>query len=398
MVLAVMKRLVYLLLCSSVFGFFLQAPRASFVHASTSPSSTTHASSSRSSQEVSDGVLPSITAGLKPVNPLNRDRDYVILITGCSSGIGAEAALALSAQSPRFKVWATMRNPAKSALPTDRANLKVAAMDVTNEDSVQAAVRKIVEEDGAIDVVINNAGFGMAGNVEVVKVEEAQELFNVNVWGVVRVLQAVLPVMRTRRWGYIINISSTSGIRGIPALDFYTSSKFALEGMTDSLRYSVAAYNVSITNLNAGPVKTPFADRFGASDIGGRGTREVEDKDEYLQTLTDRMIAGLKHRLQGSEGQPVEAIGHLLGNLIMLRINAKRLTDVPFNIGSNHDSQHLLEEIRVNPTGWGGVYSEIFKSLPPLPTPAEAKELAEQRRRRQLAEAAAKELSVHQDL
>lgn len=365
-----MIRLCLCLLFSGVFGFFLNSHSSSvFVKATTAVNAHTPTSS-----------LAPITAGLRPVDPSKKTRDYVVLITGCSSGIGAEAALAISSHSPHFKVWATMRNPSKSTLPTDLPNLKITELDVTNEDSVQQAIRKIVEEDGAIDILVNNAGFGMAGNVEVVKLEEAQELFNVNVWGVVRVLQAVLPVMRYRRWGHIINISSTSGIRGIPALDFYTSSKFALEGLTDSLRYSMAPYNISITNLNAGPVKTPFADRFGAADIGGRGTREVDDKDEFLQLLTDRMIAGLRHRLQGPDGQPVEEIGHLLVNLIMLRIGAKRLTDVPFNIGSNHDSQHLLEEVRVNPTGWGGVYSEIFKSLPPLPTPAEAQEIANRRR------------------
>lgn len=360
-----------LLLCSGVLGFFLHGPSPmNFVRA-TAPSPIT----ATASQDMS-----SITAGLKPVDPTKKNRDYVVLITGCSSGIGAEAALAISAHSPRFKVWATMRNPAKSTLPTDRTNLKVAALDVTKEESVQDIVRRIVAEDGAIDIVINNAGYGMAGSTEVVQLQEAQELFDVNVWGVVRVLQAVLPIMRYRRWGHIINISSTSGIRGIPALDFYTSSKFALEGLTDSLRYSLAAYNISITNLNAGPVKTSFADRFGDAEIGGRGTRTVDDKDEYLQLLTDRIIAGLRHRLLGPDGQPVEEIGHLLMNLIMLRISAKRLTDVPFNIGSNHDSQHLLEEIRVNPTGWGGVYSEIFKTLPPLPTAAEASEIAARRR------------------
>jgi NAD(P)-dependent dehydrogenase (short-subunit alcohol dehydrogenase family) len=376
MMIVLMKRLLCLLLCTSGFGLFVRSPSALFAFASGTAGKE---------------ALPSITAGLRHVNPAQKDRDIVVLITGCSSGIGEEAALALSAQSPRFKVWATMRNPTKSSLPTDRPNLKVASLDVTNEESIDAAVRHIVATDGAIDVVINNAGFGVAGNVEVVKLEEAQELFNVNVWGVVRLLQAVLPVMRTRRWGYIINLSSTSGVRGIPALDFYTSSKFALEGMMDSLRYSVAAYNVSITNVNAGPVKTPFAARFGSADIGGRGTREVEDSDEYLQLLTDRMIAGLRYRLNGPDAQPAAEIGHLLANLLTLRLNAKRLTDVPFNIGSTHDSQRLLEEVRVNPTGWGGVYSEIFKSLPPLPAPTEASEL----RRRRLQ---ATQPSPHDDL
>lgn len=207
------------------------------------------------------------------------------------------------------------------------------------------------------------------------------KLFDVNVWGVVRVLHAVLPFMRRQRWGFVINISSTSGIRGIPCMEYYTASKFALEGLTDSMRYSLAPYNISVTNLNAGPVRTSFTNRFGAADVGGRGTRKPRF-GRYLQSLTDRMIAGLNHRIQSAEGQTSDDIGVLLHNLVQLRIRAKRLTDVPFNLGSGKDSQKLLEEIRVQPTGWGGVYSEILKSLPPL-SPLEV-ELAEEQGRNEL--------------
>jgi short-subunit dehydrogenase len=120
-----------------------------------------------------------------------------------------------------------------------------------------------MKEEGRIDMLVNNAGFGLSGYLETVHVDEAKALFEVNVWGVVRMLHATLPHMRKARRGYVINISSTSGMRGIPCFDFYTSSKFALEGMTDSMRYALAPFNISVTNLNAGPVVTKFTDRFG---------------------------------------------------------------------------------------------------------------------------------------
>ena len=342
----------------------------------------------------------------------------VVLITGCSSGIGKSAALEFAADE-RFKVWATMRSFDKWDFTTlggrrdgDTAsknedagddtgagdgdggsrskyknNLVVAEMDVTSEESVQALVQKVIAEDGRIDIVINNAGYGLAGCLEVATVAEAQAEFDVNVWGAVRVLQAVLPYMRNplvplpppphgarpqqrqRGGGHIINISSTSGLRGVPCMEFYTGSKFALEGISDSLRYSLAPYNISVTNINAGPVKTDFTQRFGHASKGGRGSRQVErDPGNYLQTLTDRMIAGLNMRIhQSADGQTAEDLGKLVVNVASLRLKSKRLTDVPFNIGSNYDSSQLLQEVRKQPTGWGGLFNEILKSMPPLP-------------------------------
>lgn len=300
---------------------------------------------------------------------------YVVLITGCSSGIGKSAALEF-ARHPQFKVWATMRNPQKWALPAGLEtpqNLRVIGMDVTQQDSVDAAVRQIIEEDGHLDIVINNAGYGIAGALELVTVDEAKALFDVNVWGVMRVLHAVLPHMRNNavkgRGGQIINISSTSGVRGIPCFDMYTASKHALEGLSDSLRYPLSAFNISVTNVNAGPVRTSFTDTFGNAAAGGRGTRTLENDPtaEYLQTFTDRMVAGLNQRMHAPGAQDVEEISQLLIKLALIKINTKRITDVPFNIASNYDSQKVLEEIRVNPTGWGKIHYEILQSVPPVP-------------------------------
>lgn len=296
-----------------------------------------------------------------------KKKPVVVLVTGSSSGIGKSTALEFAADE-KFKVWATMRSTEKWNEPT-KSNLVVAEMDVTSDDSVAALVSRIIKEDGRIDVLVNNAGFGMAGCLEVVSIEEAKQVFDVNVWGVVRVLQAVLPHMRKQKRGHAIQISSTSGIRGIPCMEYYTGSKFALEGITDSMRYSLAPFNISVTNINAGPVKTAFTDTFGVSDKGGRGTRAVtHDETGYLQALTQRMIGGLNARIQSKDGQSSEELATLIVNVATMKLKAKRLTDIPFNIGSNYDSQKLLAEVRKLPTGWGGVYNEILSSIPPLAT------------------------------
>jgi NADP-dependent 3-hydroxy acid dehydrogenase YdfG len=151
----------------------------------------------------------------------DNEETVVILITGCSSGIGAAAAEAFAKESPRYRVWASMRNI--TSWDGDKfENLELIEMDVKDNESVENAVNHVVNCEGKIDVVINNAGYGIAGFVETVSIEEAQALFETNVWGPVRVLQAVLPHMRSARKGYVINTSSTSGIRGVPCMDYYT--------------------------------------------------------------------------------------------------------------------------------------------------------------------------------
>lgn len=311
-------------------------------------------------------VFISCTA-LAPAKPIDK---IVVLITGSSAGIGKSAALEF-AKSSNYKVWATMRNPEKWNEP-ERDNLKVFPLDVQSDESVKRAIEAIIQEDKKIDVVINNAGYGLAGCLEVVKLEEAQKLFDVNVWGVVRVLQEVLPHMRRQKSGYIINMSSTSGIRGIPCMEYYTGSKFALEGITDSMRYSLAPYNITITNVNAGPVRTSFTDRFGHQENDGRGSRPLDDN--YLQGLTDDLVRRLGGFIRSPQSQASEDVARLFVSLVSLKLKAKGVSEVPFNIGSSYDSQKVLEGVRKFPTGWGGIYYDLIKSMPPLPEDSETRD------------------------
>lgn len=273
----------------------------------------------------------------------------IVVITGCSSGIGKALALAFANNKYKnFYVYATMRDISKwDELPRD--NLSLLQLDVTDDISVDEAIKTIIGKEGKIDILINNAGYGMAGVLESVTIDEAKDLFEVNVWGMVRVTQNVLPTMRLKRWGHIINISSTSGIRGIPAMEMYTGSKFALEGISDSMRYSLAPYNISVTNVNAGPIRTKFTDRFGDTEKGGKGSRViVDDEGNYLSSLVNKLIIGLNNRMKSAESQTSEEMAQVVVNLAILKIESTLMTDVPFNFGTNHFSQELIGKTYYN--------------------------------------------------
>ena len=176
----------------------------------------------------------------------------VVLITGASSGIGQACVRLLSAKG--HTVYGTSRKP--GAVPECR----MLELDVTRDESVRRAVDTVLAESGRIDVVVNNAGFAMAGAVEDTSLEEAQRQFDTNFFGVLRVCKAVLPGMRARGSGLIIQVSSLGGMVGLPFQGLYSASKFALEGLTESLRQEVAPFGVQVTLLQPGDVRTPITD------------------------------------------------------------------------------------------------------------------------------------------
>jgi len=191
-------------------------------------------------------------------------------------------------------------------------------------------------------------------------------MFDVNVWGVVRVLQAVLPSMRKKKSGHVIGVSSTSGIRATPANEFYAGSKFALEGISEAMRYSLAAFNISVTNVNPGPVVTAFTDRYGKPEVGGRGTREVDDPTGYLHAAADKAIANLESRMSGFEGQQSHEVARVIVNVAHIGMDARKVTDVPFSVGTNRKTQALISSVRTNPTGWGGLYTDMMAAQPTM--------------------------------
>jgi NAD(P)-dependent dehydrogenase (short-subunit alcohol dehydrogenase family) len=177
----------------------------------------------------------------------------VVLITGASSGVGQATAQLLSQSS--YKVFGTGRNPATAqAVP----GVEMLPLDVRADDSVRACVEAVVNRTGRLDVLINNAGYELAGAVEELSLEEARAQFETNFFGVIRMVDAVLPLMRRQKRGHIINVGSLSGLSAIPFLGVYSASKFALEGYTEALRHEVKPFNIHVSLTEAGFLKTPM--------------------------------------------------------------------------------------------------------------------------------------------
>lgn len=180
-----------------------------------------------------------------------------VLITGCSSGIGHATAERLLSSGHR--VYATARRPDSVSDLAERGATTL-PLDVTDEGGIEAAVKAVSEAEGAVDVLVNNAGYGLQGPAEEIPMDEVRRQFETNVFGLVRLCQLVLPRMRERRWGRIVNLSSMGGKLTIPGGAYYHASKYAVEAFSDALRYEVKPFGVRVVIVEPGPVATRFGD------------------------------------------------------------------------------------------------------------------------------------------
>ncbi len=178
----------------------------------------------------------------------------VVLITGATSGMGALTASYLAQNG--YKVYAGTRNKNQEA--STEENISYIYLDVTITDSIKDAVYSIIEKEEKIDVLVNNAGYGLLATVEEGTDEEMFKQFDVNVFGLIKTTREVLPHMRKAKSGVIINISSFLGKMGLPLLAHYNASKYAVEGIVDSLRFETASYNVRVHSIQAGLFGTNF--------------------------------------------------------------------------------------------------------------------------------------------
>ncbi|MGW6277889.1 SDR family oxidoreductase [Kribbella sp. NPDC055071] len=183
--------------------------------------------------------------------------DTPVLITGCSSGIGRATALAF-ARSGR-PTWATARNPDTLTELAD-AGCRTIALDVTDEESRVAAVKRVEAEHGAVGVLVNNAGYAQTGPVEEVSLDQLRTQFETNVFGLIRMTQLVLPGMRAAHTGRIINLGSAGGLMPFPGVSAYAMTKWSLEALSDALRYETRSFGVRVVLLEPGGVATNFAD------------------------------------------------------------------------------------------------------------------------------------------
>ena len=186
----------------------------------------------------------------------------VALVTGSSSGIGYETALLLARNG--FDTFATMRNMNKSKEITEvskRENLplRVMQLDVNDDRSVADAINNILNEKKSIEVVVNNAGYGLMGSVEDSSLDEIKAQFETNFFGAIRVIKEVIPIMRKQRSGTIVNVSSVAGRIGFPMGSAYVSSKFALEGLSESMSYELKQFGIKIVLIEPGVINTNFA-------------------------------------------------------------------------------------------------------------------------------------------
>jgi short-subunit dehydrogenase len=186
----------------------------------------------------------------------------VAVVTGSSTGIGFETCLALAKNG--YLTYATMRDLKKTErierIAHDKnLQIKIIEMDVNKDDSVKNAIEKIIDENGQIDILVNNAGYGLFGALEDLSVSEIKNQFETNVFGIIRVTQNVLPIMRRQTNGVIVNISSIAGLVGIPSQSVYVSTKFAVEGLSESLSFELEPFGIKIILIEPGEINTKFA-------------------------------------------------------------------------------------------------------------------------------------------
>jgi NAD(P)-dependent dehydrogenase (short-subunit alcohol dehydrogenase family) len=189
------------------------------------------------------------------------EKQSIAVVTGSSTGIGFETSLLLARNG--FYTYATMRDRLKTDKIEKIANkenlpLEVLSMDVDNDDSVRNAIHKIIDEKKKIDILVNNAGYGLFGALEDISIEEIKKQFETNLFGAIRTIKEVLPTMREQKNGIIINVSSIAGVVGIPAECIYVSTKFALEGLTESISYELQPYGIKVVIIEPGVINTNF--------------------------------------------------------------------------------------------------------------------------------------------
>jgi len=212
--------------------------------------------------------------------------DKIAIVTGSSSGIGFETSLALAREG--YHTFATMRDTKKGDKILDIARkenltIEVLELDVNNEDTIKKTIEKIVREKRRIDVLVNNAGYFLVGCLEDLSIKELKEQFETNFFGVIRVTQIVLPIMRSQKSGTIVNVSSVAGRIGFPVTPGYISSKFALEGLSESMRYELIPFGIKTIIIEPGVIKTNL---FATM-------KKVTRPDSAYKDITEKVMNGL---------------------------------------------------------------------------------------------------------
>jgi NAD(P)-dependent dehydrogenase (short-subunit alcohol dehydrogenase family) len=228
-----------------------------------------------------------------------------VLITGCSSGIGQATAARLVGDG--WTVYATARRPEALTELSERG-CRTLALDVTDEASMRAAVDTVAEAEGAVGVLVNNAGYSQSGAVETVPIDEARRQFETNVFGPLRLCQLVLPWMRAQRWGKIVNLSSMGGRVTFPGGGVYHATKYAVEALSDALRFEVRGFGVDVIVIEPGLIVTNFGQVAADSVKSAPDDGPYAEFNRKLAEITEGAYEGPLVRLGGGPDAVADAI------------------------------------------------------------------------------------------
>jgi NAD(P)-dependent dehydrogenase (short-subunit alcohol dehydrogenase family) len=249
------------------------------------------------------------------------------LITGCSSGIGRHIALAALARGHRVAVTARKPQTLEDIVGKHADRTIALALDVTKRDQIESAVRETEHAFGAIDVLVNNAGYGYMAAIEEGEDDEVRQMFDTNYFGAVDMIKATLPGMRRRGSGHIINISSMTGLVANPPNIYYSSSKFALEALTEGLAKEVAPFGIRVTAIEPGAVRT---------DWSSRSMKETRRPIEaYADTVGARkaLIKAAGPKFPGDPRRVADAV-----------LMVSELDEPPLHLLLGHDVYHAYRE------------------------------------------------------
>ena len=229
--------------------------------------------------------------------------DKVAVVTGSSTGIGFETSLILSRNG--FLTFATMRNinkseNIKSVATKENLPIQIRQLDVTDELSVTNAIQAISSEAGRIDVLVNNAGYGLTGAFEDLAIDEIKAQYETNVFGLIRTTQAVLPIMRRQRSGTIVNISSGAGRFGFPSSSAYVSTKFAVEGLSESMSYELEPFGIRVVIVEPGVIRTNFLD-------GVVVAKKSKDQNSPYSQMMQKVTTGFDEMMKNASSPDVVA-------------------------------------------------------------------------------------------
>ncbi|MDP9287663.1 MAG: SDR family oxidoreductase [Thermoproteota archaeon] len=227
----------------------------------------------------------------------------VAVVTGTSSGVGHETSLALARSG--FRTYATMRNlnkseNIKSVATKENLPIHINQLDVTDDISIKNAVQAILSEVGRIDVLVNNAGYALNGAFEDLTTDEIKAQFETNLFGVIRTTQAILPIMRKQEFGIIVNMSSGAGRLGYPGGSAYVSTKFAVEGLSESMAYELEPFGIKVVLVEPGVIRTNFANAIVVA-------KKSQDPNSPYSQIMQKMATSFEHMMENGSSPDLVA-------------------------------------------------------------------------------------------